>query len=236
MPPRLTPFDLVFGPIAAARFPVIQVSLQRSQADPEDLDAFMLDREVMVLLREQAPPDVGEAVGEHLALLHHAYLFWTEGARSFRISRPRLDALLARTMVPEVPLAAAAPRAYYIQFPERVVWATLAGESPPEPLDGMFVRPWPNGGVFVLAVFGLYAGRAGFTVVEAEGYRSDVIGREDGDEAFSPTLPGGTEAGLYEIRGEDELVELAIRTVPVVTLASGPGQGTKTQIEVIEIP
>lgn len=232
---RFTPFDLVFGPIADERFPAIQASLRASQADPEDPDAFMLDREVVGLLREQAPSDVGEAIGQHLALLHHVYLFWTEGARCFRMSRPRLEALIAQTTVPEVPLSAAAPRAYYIQFPERVVWAALAGESPPEPLDGMFVRPWPNGGVFVLAVFGLYAERAGFTVVDAEGYRPDSTGRDDGDLAFSPTLPGGKEAGLYEIRGEDELVELAVRTVPVVALATGAAEGAKAHTEVIEI-
>jgi hypothetical protein len=211
---RPTPFDLAFGPMGEERFPGIRSSLESSGHDPQDLDSFVLDREVVSLLRALVPEEgAGEAVEQHLALLHHAFLYWAEGGWVFRLSAEG-----AQRMIQQAPEGAVegAPRAYYLQFPDRLVWAEVGGPGAAhEPLDGMFVRPWPDGGYFVLAVFGLYPSREGFTVVEADGYRESEARRADGSDAFAPVLPGGATAGLYSIVGPEELIELAARTVPL---------------------
>jgi hypothetical protein len=92
------------------------------------------------------------------------------------------------------------------------VWAELVQGEPHEPLDGLFVRPWPGGGLFVLAVFGLHPGRTGFSVVDVDGYPEDELVRADESPLFAPVLPGGIAAGLHSIVGVEELLELARRT------------------------
>ncbi len=77
------------------------------------------------------------------------------------------------------------------------------------------MRPWPGGGLFALAVFGLHPGQAGFSVVAVDGYPPTAPGREDGTPPFAPVLEGGAAAGLFSITGEEELLELAARTVPL---------------------
>jgi hypothetical protein len=52
--------------------------LQAAQLDPHDLDAFVLDREVVALLQDLVPEGAGESLEQHLSLLHHAYLYWLE--------------------------------------------------------------------------------------------------------------------------------------------------------------
>ena len=53
--PRSTPFDLVFQPAVATSFPRIAASLAASGHDPADRDAFLMDREVITLLRDLRP-------------------------------------------------------------------------------------------------------------------------------------------------------------------------------------
>jgi hypothetical protein len=213
---RPTPFDLAFGADAEERFPRIRASLAEAGLDPGDRDAFVLDREVASLLRELVPEEgVGPAVSQHVALLHHAYEYWSEGGWIVRPSRSRMKDLLeeAAGHAGSDPIT---PRAWYVQLPERLVWAELAEGSPHEPLDGMFVRAWPGGGFFVLAVFGLHPGRSGFSVVDADGYPPERALRADQSPLFAPVLPGGVAAGLYSIVAEEELLELARRTAPLV--------------------
>lgn len=212
---RPTPFEIAFGSDAEARFPEIRASLAASGLDPHDSDAFVLDRAVVTLLRELVPEEgIGEAVEQHVALLQHAYLYWDQGGWLFRLTRERARALV------EHPAAAAsdqsappAPRAYYVQFPERLVWAELAPGEPHQPLDGLFVRPWSDGGLFLLAVFGMHPGQAGFSVVDADGYPETELQRADGSPLFGPVLAGGAAAGLHSIVGGEELLELGARTV-----------------------
>jgi hypothetical protein len=189
--------------------------LQASQLDPHDLDAFILDREVVALLQDLVPEGAGESLEQHLSLLHHAYLYWMEGGWSFHLSRARAEAMLTPDPVATVE-AAAVPRAYYIQFPERLVWAELEPGAPHEPLDGLFVRPWPGGGYFVLGVFGMHPTREGFTVVEADGFPVESAAREDGSALFSPVMAGGSSAQLASLVGQEELLELTARTAAVV--------------------
>ena len=213
---RPTPFDQVFGTLAVERFPRLRDSLAASQADPHDLDTFVLDREVVALLQDLVPEGAGESLDQHLSLLHHAYLFWLEGAWSFRVSRARTEEIL-RQDSSSPGEGTSVPRAYYIQFPERLVWAELEPGAPHEPLDGLFVRPWPGGGYFVLGVFGMHPKREGFTVVEADGFPVENPTREDGSPLFAPVMAGGTSAQLASLVGQEELLELADRTGAVVS-------------------
>ena len=212
---RLTPFDVAFGPDAETWFPKIRDSLATSGLDPHDADAFILDREVAALLRELVPEaGVGTAIQQHIALLQHAYLYWVEGAWLFRLTKDRTRSLLAGESLAEDP-AAEPPRAYYVQFPERLIWAELGDEEPHQPLDGLFVRPWPGGGAFVLGIFGMHPAQGGFSVAEADGYREEDLLRTDGSPLFAPVLSGGAAAGLFSVVGGEELLELAARTVPI---------------------
>jgi hypothetical protein len=225
--PRPTPFDIAFGHAAGERFARMRESLAVTGRDPHDLDAFMLDREVVSYLRELVPEEgVGEAIEQHVALLHHAYLYWAEGAWLVRPSRERTRRLLSEPSA-EYAAPSGLPRACYIQFPERLIWASLAPQEPHQPLDGMFVRPWPSAGFFLLAVFGLHPGQDGFAVVDVDGYRELKTERDDGTPLFGPVLPGGEAAGLFSIVGGDEVLELAARTVPLLAEAvscAGPAR------------
>jgi hypothetical protein len=214
---RLTPYDVAFGSDAETRFPEIRASLAAAGLDPHDADAFVLDRQVVTLLRELVPEEgIGEAIQQHVALLQHAYLYWDEGGWLFRLTKERARALLTESgRRPAAAAGPAAPRAYYVQFPELLIWAELAPGEPHQPLDGAFVRPWPDGGLFVLAVFGMHPAQAGFSVVEADGYPEEGLVRADGSPLFGPALAGGAAAGLYSIVGAEELLELAARTVPL---------------------
>lgn len=222
MAPRPTPYDIAFGADAEPRFARIRDSLAVGGRDAHDQDAFVLDREVVTYLRELVPEEgVGEGMEQHVALLHHAYLYWAEGGWLIRPSKTRAAALLAAP-APEgeapipAPPEATPPRAFYLQLPERLVWAELGPGEPHQPLDGIFVRPWPRGGYFVLAIFGLHPGREGFSVVDADGYRAGDLERGDGSPLFSAVLPGGAAAGLHSIVGGEELLELAARATSLL--------------------
>jgi hypothetical protein len=220
MPPRPTPYEIAFGPQAEERFARMRQSLAQSGRDPHDLDAFVLDREVVGYLRELVPEEgVGEAVSQHLALLHHAYLYWAEGGWLLRLGRARTETLLRAPSVENAVLPDGAPRAYYVQFPERMVWASLDPDEPHQALDGIFVRPWPALGFFLLAIFGLHPGQDAFVVVDVDGYREGELMRTDGSPLFAPVLPGGEAAGLHSVVGGEELLELAARTVPLLAEA-----------------
>ena len=214
-----SPFQLAFGELADQRFSAIRESLGARGSDAHDLDAFVLDREVTALLRELVSDEGGEAAEQHLVLLHHAYLYWLEGEWWFRLSRSRTLAVLATERVDPAPTVGL-PRACYVGFPERLLWAELHPGEPPEPLEGMFLRPWPTGGFFVLAIFGMHPGRQGFTVVDVDGYPSDAPSREDGSPLFSPRMSGGTAAGLASLVGQEEVLELAARITPLLAEAA----------------
>lgn len=229
MASRSTLFDIAFGARAEERFARMRTSLAESGRDPHDLDAFILDREVAGFLRELVPEEgVGEAIEQHLALLHHAYLYWSEGSWLIRPTRARTERLLQASSSDYIAPAAGSPRAYYVQFPERLLWAPLDPSEPHQPMDGMFVRPWPTTGFFLLGIFGLHPGRDGFAVVDVDGYREANLERTDGTPLFSPVLSGGASAGLFSVVGGEELLELAARTVPLLEEAlscAGPARG-----------
>lgn len=229
---RPTPYDIAFGPSAEAPFTRIRQSLTETGRDPHDLDAFVLDREVVSYLRELVPEEgIGSGIEQHVALLHHAYLYWAEGGIVIQPTRARTEKLLK-----QAPAVANgdAPKAYYFQVPERLIWGGLSPEEPHQPLDGLFVRPYPERGFFLLAVFGMHAGSEGFTVVDLDGYQESELAREDGSPLFAPVLPGGAAARLYSIAGGEELMELAARSLPLAIEARaciGPAHRPHQPIE-----
>jgi hypothetical protein len=208
---RPTPFDLVFHRIAESSFPRIAASLAQSGVDSADRDAFLMDREVITLLRELRPEEgLGEAMDQMVALVHHAYLTWAAGMVTVPVSRGAAEELLGDG--PSHPGRSSDAPAYYAQFPERMIWASVVENQAPEPLDGVFVSSAPGGDLRVLGIFGLRLDRPGFSAVEARGSRVEGLAREDGSPLFQPTLDGGTAAGLRSIIGEAELLELGWRT------------------------
>lgn len=218
---RPTPFELVFDPVAETSFPRIAASMAAAGHDPVDRDAFLMDREVVTLLRELRPEEgLGAAMDQMVALVHHAYLTWAAGSVTVSVRRETAEELLSQ------PAADAAdPKdlpAYYAQFPERMIWASVIENEVPEPLDGVFVSRVPGGDLRVLGIFGLRPDRAGFSAVEASGARVEELVREDGSPLFDPTLAGGAAAGLRSIIGDAELLELGWRTQ---SLAAGVGSG-----------
>jgi hypothetical protein len=209
--PRPTPFDLVFGNSVGTIFPDIRTALARSGTESRNRDAFLMVREVVALLRDLRPEEgLGEGIDQLAALVHHAFLFWDAGCPAVELPGEHLADWLA-SRPPEID-EHQEPPAYYVQMPERRIWAETVPRTPPEPLDGCFVHPLPDGSVRVLAVFGLHRERAGFTVVEVAGARPVALVRTDGRALFSPTLPGGSAAGLFSLAGGEELLELGWRS------------------------
>lgn len=207
MTTRPTPFESVFSSLAEDRFPQVQGSLAETNADPSNRDAFLLDREVVQLLRDVVPDGVGEAVDQHVALLHNAYLFWDQGRRAVRLSRERAEGMLTDHDHPVVEERGP----WYIQFPERLVWAQLSEGDPHEPLDGIFASQMGPGQFRVLGIFGFHPERSGLSVAEVMGPRPESGQRDDGQPFFAPILEGGTAARLYSIGGPGELLELGAR-------------------------
>ena len=215
---RPTPFDLVFAALAEERFPRIRAALESGGRDAVDRDAFLLEREVVLLLRELRPDEgLGEGIDQLAALLHHAYLFWDAGLPALGLAEEDLAGLLT------IPSAAAAepgerPRALYAELPERRVWAVVIEGQPPEPLEGCFIHAASAEELRVLGVFGLRPERMGFSVVEAVGPRPTTLVRLDGTPLFAPAMAGGAAARLHSLVGAEELLELGWRTR---TLAAG---------------
>lgn len=206
---RPTPFDLVFQQIAQDTFPRIQEGFAEGGADPRDRDRFLMARDVVALIRDLRPDEgLGDEIDQLAALVHHAYLFWTAGAPVLELPADRTAELLAAA---EAGGAGDVPPAFYVQFPERRIWAQPVAGQPHEPLDGCFIHPRDDGSLRVLGVFGVHPDRMGFTVVESAGPRPVGLRRPDESPLFAPVLPGGAAAGLHSLLGGEELLELGWR-------------------------
>lgn len=222
MPPRLTPYQMAFAPIAEDRFPALRDGLASAGVDPRNREAFVLAREAVELLRDIGPEgSLGEGVEELVALTHAAYLHWVDGEAVVAIDRLALDLLVAR---PPDRRGAGSGRTYYLQLPAQRVWGEALTDGAPEPLDGWFLGASPAG-LDVVAVFGLHAARTGFTVVQTAGHPPKALARADGSALFSPLLAGGVAAGLHQVLGAEELLELAWRCHSLLPESgAAPGQ------------
>lgn len=214
---RPTPFALVFDDLARSRFPSLRASLAERSVDPHNRDAFLLDPTGVQVLRSIVPDEgVGDAIDQHVSILHNAYLFWDDGERTVSLDRPHVERMLKSRTAGD---ANGATPTYYVQFPERVVWAQVTEGQPHEPLDGLFVHRAADGTVQMLGVFGLHPERLGFSIVEASGQPEPVLAREDGSPLFSPVLEGGNRAHLFSITGGEELIELGARALDAAEAA-----------------
>lgn len=208
---RPNPCQLVFGETAAPRFEGIAAGVAGRSADPSDRDAFFMVKEAVELLRELRPDTgLGDAVGTMAAFLHQSYLYWMGGQHTRVLS----DAELARALATDTDTAVSSgPGSRYVQLPALHVWGVPVEGAPAEPLDGWF-ESRKGDQLSMLAIFGLYPGRDGFTGVEVAGSRPRDLARPDGSALFHPALPGGAAAGLASVTGAEELLELAWR-IPV---------------------
>ena len=67
---RPTPYDLFLAPIADESFPRIRASLAAAGVDPADRDAFLMDRDVVTLIRQlRGDEALGEAMEGRTALV-----------------------------------------------------------------------------------------------------------------------------------------------------------------------
>lgn len=217
---RLNPFDLVFESLVPTTFLSIRTALDRNGYDPRDRDRFLMQPEVVALLRDLRPEEgLGEGIDQLAALVHHAYLYWEGGANMVEVSPGQLPILVSSGAAVVADDSVERP-AYYVQVPERRIWAQVIPGGPHEPLDGCFVHTLPDSAVLrVLGVFGVHRERQGFSVVEVSGRRPEGLAREDGSGLFSPILPGGAAAGLFSLVGEEELLELGWRFRGLVSAA-----------------
>jgi hypothetical protein len=206
---RPTPFDLVFGSLAEERFPALDSGLAAAHAPARNRDTFLMVREVVQLVHDLRPEEgVGSEVGELAALLHHAFLFWQAGTPTLALSPAEFESVLR---APPGDSPGEPPPEFYIQFPERRIWADVVAGAAHEPVDGCFLGIESDGSVTVLAALGLRPDRPGLSVVEVGGPRPVNLARQDGSPLFAPVMAGGAPAGLASLTGGEELLELGWR-------------------------
>lgn len=187
--PRPHPFDLVFGELAAERFPPIQAALEGEAT----LDQWLMTRPVLDLLADLRPDaGLGSAVDDFVLFVHACYLWWAAGSRTVAWD--------------DMPDALTTPM--YIQVPPHRIWARLDAEETHEPLDGWFVLP-DGERRRVVACLGVHPARPGLSVLVAAGSRPIGWRRADGGPTFAPVMTGGDTAGLWSIAAPEELLLLA---------------------------
>ena len=169
-----------------------------------------MEKASVSLVRELRPGDgLGDGMDQLVALVHHAYLFWAGGQRVRSIDRAGLDLMLATDLPPDLHDDALA---WYLQLPERRMWAQALEDSAHEPLDGdlraSFHRRRPAGARRPRRACRSRRLHRGGSDRGAHGRGS----RAKGSAPFSSVLPGGEAAGLYSIAGTNELIELGWRS------------------------
>jgi hypothetical protein len=205
-----TPLELVFSKFFGTAFPAIQQSVERDGIDPTDRDAFLLLPDAVQLLHDLRPEEgLGEGMDYLVALVHHAYLAWDSGSLTLAMQAEQVEELVHERLGSEI-APAEAPRAYYVQFLGRQVWANVVDDQAAEPLDGCFIHSTPDSHLRVLGIFGFRTDRMGFSAVEASGPRPAALERADGTPLFSSVLGAGH---LHSLIGTDELLELGWRTL-----------------------
>ena len=188
---RPTPYDLFLAPIADESFPRIRASLAAAGVDPADRDAFLMDREVVTLIRQlRGDEALGEAMDQMVALVHQTYLAWDAGLILVPLTDEATEAML-RSRRPETPGGGRSRRGPTTpSCPSGWSGPASSKGEPAEPLDGCFVSRVPDADLRVLAIFGLRPDRAGFSAVEVGGPRPGRLARADGSALFAPTLAG----------------------------------------------
>jgi hypothetical protein len=228
-PTRVTPYELAFGEVGFEErlFPAIEAEARRMGIDPIRLDLFTLlgsaTEALNEIIPEEAPPDARE---QHRVNLFHVFNFWRFGKRLYL-----LDSAVARYLVEAAPsiahdtLVVPSP-AVYLQLPANLFWASIAPDTPPEPVDGFFVATFdgtdtlgdPYRHLHALMVLGIRRNRAGFSAIPFETESGPGIATEwvnaparDSGRDFENVLPGGEMAGMYSILTTAEALKLLMR-------------------------
>ncbi|HEX2167235.1 MAG TPA: hypothetical protein VHG09_08335 [Longimicrobiales bacterium] len=222
--PRVSPYDLIFGPAVfdQTRFEAVREQTDAHHAaSPEQL--FMLPA-AGELLRELAPPEGGrDTVAQVRALLFSAYQYWRHGRHTYCITEPLLEQITA----PDADLSTSPlppSEAGYVQLPRNAVWARVADDAPPEPVDGFFwSAPRADDAgtaerLDLLFALGLRPGRPGLSLfdvsLDAAAQLTEwakVDARPDGED-FANILPGGELQGYRAVTTGAEALKLAARS------------------------
>lgn len=214
--PRPHPFALVFGDMAADRFPEVRDALQGNL----DIEHFLMTPAAVELLHELRPEEgLGDAVDDFVSFVHAAFCYWHDGEHTTTVDTTTVRDIMANSEQrtandPETlpPIAdRRSPFVTYVQLPPRLLWSQVESSEIHEPLDGWFVVPQGDARR-VVACLGLHAERPGLSVLVATGTEPLTLAREDGTAPFAPLMEGGAAAGLHSVADADELLWLAWRT------------------------
>ena len=215
---RPHPFTLVFGDMAAGKFPAVRDAL----AGNLRLEHFLMTPAAIELLHELRPDEgLGDAVDDFVAFVHAAFCYWHEGQHTTELGLPDLHALLANSEQRTAKVSDALPPsavrrslvARYIQIPPRLLWSQVESSDIHEPIDGWFTVP-EGDALRVVACLGLHAERPGLSVLTATGTAPATLHRDDGTAPFAPTMEGGAAAGLQSVANAEELLWLAWGMAP----------------------
>jgi hypothetical protein len=209
--PRPHPFALVFGDMAAERFPAVRDALQGNL----DIEHFLMTPAAVELLHELRPEEgLGDAVDDFVSFVHAAFCYWHDGGRTIAVDEDRVRKMLegggSRVEGGEDSLSSTLHPlpSRYVQLPPRLLWSQVESSEIHEPLDGWFVVPQGDARR-VVACLGLHAERPGLSVLVATGTEPLTLAREDGTAPFAPLMEGGAAAGLHSVADADELLWLA---------------------------
>jgi hypothetical protein len=228
---RVTPYELAFGEAGMPErlFSGIEKEAALAGVDAARLDHFTLvhavDEALKAIVPAEAPADATE---QYRVVLFHAFNFWRFGKRLYLVERDVARSLVQRPVaVPSGKLPVPHP-ACYVQLPANLFWASIAPDTPPEPVDGFFVTAFdgtdplddPFRHIHALMVLGIRRNRAGFSTIPFEtetGPRIatdwlDAPAREDGED-FANVLPGGEMGGISSILTVAEALKLLARVL-----------------------
>lgn len=219
---RITPYQLIFG---APVFDETQFEAVREQVDRHGAASpgeLLLLPAAGELLRMLAPGEGGqEMVAQVGALLFSAFRFWLHGRNVYRVPESVLRTLLSGP-APTTRAVPALP-AGYVQLPRNVMWARVAEDAAPEPVDGFFwSAPESGGRLDLLFALGVRPGRPGIslfdvsleTVQQLDAWKGVSV-RPEGED-FANVLPGGELQDYRAITTGAEALKLAALCVACI--------------------
>jgi hypothetical protein len=225
-PPRLTPFELLAanGDLESETLPRIANEAETRGVDAVDPGTFVMLATVGNLLRElQAPrpsgePADGSGIVHFGALAYQLFRFWRAGKPFFVADEDALRAIVAHASDYAPSLGESPAPAGYLQLPRNLVWASVAPEEAPEPVDGLHWAAGDGRRLDIVIVLGMRAGRPGVSVIDLsvdlaseppEGF-ANLDARDHADD-FSTTMPGGEIRGLFSLVNAAEVIKLIAR-------------------------